>query len=427
MRLIWSRTMALTNIHIQNAKPRQAVYRLSDGQSLWLEVRPTGAKIWRYRYKIAAKGNIYTIGEFAPSKGPGHCSLEMARRLRNEARVLVKKGIHPGHARKAKVRDQIRANENTFQAIAEEWIARKEKNWSPSTAKQIKHVFKTDIYPAFGKLPIQAITPQDVLQLIQAVDRRGANTFAFLIRQWVSAVYRFAITTLRAEVDPASPLQGAIERNKTKHSKALTRDELKSLLRAVHTYGGDPATMCGLEIILLTFVRTIELRAARWTEIDFAKAEWRIPADRMKMREVHIVPLSRQAVAILKSLYVISGHREFLFPNRRDPRRCITATTLNRALERMGFLGEGSIGFSAHGFRATASTMLNEAGFRSDVIERQLAHQDRNKVRASYNHAQYMDERRVMMQVWADMIDDIGKETPNSALQFVKTLTFQPA
>lgn len=419
--------MALTNIAIQNAKAREGVYRLSDGDALWLEVRPSGVKIWRYRYKIAGKGNIYTIGEFAPHKGPAHVSLEKARKQRNEARELVKKGVHPTHDRKSKFRDQVRENESTFKPIAEEWIARKEKNWTSGTAKQIKTVFQNDIYPAIGNLPIRSVTPQDILKLITEVDARGANTFAVLIRQWVSAVYRFAITTLRADVDPAGPLNGAIERNKTKHSKALSKDELKSLLKALHSYGGDPATMCGLELILLTFVRTIELRAARWQEIDFAKAEWRIPADRMKMREVHIVPLSRQAIAILKALYVINGHREFLFPNKRDYKRYITATTLNRALERMGFLGEGSIGFSAHGFRATASTMLNESGFRSDVIERQLAHQERNQVRASYNHAQYMDERRIMMQVWADMVEDIGKETPNTSLQFVKALTFQPA
>lgn len=418
--------MALTNIAIQNAKPRDGVYRLSDGDALWLEVRPSGVKIWRYRYKIANKGNIYTIGEFAPHKGPAHVSLEKARKQRNDARDLVRKGIHPTHDRKSKVRDQVRENESTFKAIAEEWIARKEKNWTSGTAKQIKTVFKNDIYPAIGSLPIRSVTSQDVLKIITDVDARGANTFAFLIRQWVSAVYRFAITTLRADVDPAGPLSGAVERNKTKHSKALSKDELKRLLKALHTYGGDPATMCGLELILLTFVRTIELRAARWEEIDFVRAEWRIPADRMKMREVHIVPLSRQAIAILKALYVINGHREFLFPNKRDYKRYITATTLNRALERMGFLGEGSIGFSAHGFRATASTMLNEAGFRSDVIERQLAHQERNNVRAAYNHAQYMDERRIMMQMWADMVDEIGKETPNTSLQFIKALTFQP-
>jgi integrase len=419
--------MALTNTHIQNAKARDKIYRLSDGGALWLEVRTSGVKIWRYRYKIDGKGAIFTLGEFAPTKGEGHISLERARKLRDAARELVKTGVHPLHDRKTKVRAQIKENANTFKAIAEEWIARKEKNWTSNTARQIKHVFKNDIYPAIGALPLRSVTPPDILKLITEVDARGANSFAFLIRQWISAVYRFAVATLRAENDPAASLRGAIERNKTKHSKALSQDELKRLLNALHSYSGDPATIFGLELILLTFVRTIELRAARWEEINFAKAEWRIPADRMKMREVHIIPLSRQALAILKALYTINGHREYLFPNKRDPQRYITATTLNRALERMGFLGEGSIGFSAHGFRSTACTMLNEAGFRSDVIERQLAHQERNSVRASYNHAQYLDERRIMMQVWADMIDEIASETSNSGLAFVKALTFQPA
>lgn len=224
--------MPLTNTHIQNAKPRDAVYRLSDGQALWLEVRPSGTKTWRFRYKIGGKGAIFNLGEFAPSKGPGHCSLEMARRLRNEARELVKKGIHPGHDRKTKLREQVKENRSTFQAIAEEWIARKEKNWSSRTGEQIKKVFKNDVYPAIGKLPIRSVTPQDVLELIQAVDARGANSFAFLIRQWISAVYRFAVATLRADSDPAAPLQGAIERNKTKHAKALSKDEMKHLNRA---------------------------------------------------------------------------------------------------------------------------------------------------------------------------------------------------
>lgn len=418
--------MALTTIAIQNAKPKETPYRLSDGDALWLEVRPTGAKVWLYRYKIAEKGNIFTIGEFLPGNRPGHLSLEAARRARDEAKQLVRKGVHPAHDRKDKLRQQIFENENKFKAVAEEWIARKERNWAPQTAKQIKHVFQTDVYPEIGSLPIKSVSPQDILKIINRVNDRGANTFALLIRQWVSAVFRFAIATLRAETDPAAPLQGAIVRNKTKHSKALSRDELKQLLNAVHTYGGDPATIFGLQLILLTFVRTIELRGARWEEINFQAAEWRIPAERMKMKEPHVIPLSRQAIAILKALLVVNGHREFLFPNRRDPKRYITSTTLNRALERMGLLGEGSIGFSAHGFRSTACTMLNEAGFRSDIIERQLAHEERNKTRASYNRAMYMDERRVMMQVWADMIDEISAETSNNSLQFIKALVFQP-
>lgn len=211
-----------------------------------------------------------------------------------------------------------------------------------------------------------------------------------------------------------------------RHAKALSRDKIKSLLEAINVYRGEPATLFGLQLMLPTFMRTIEMRGARWTEINFTKSEWRVPADRMKMRKERIVPLSKQSVALLKALYVINGHREYLFPNRRNPRTCITATTLNRALERMGFLGDGSIGFSAHGFRATASTVLNEAGFRSDVIERQLAHQERNNARASYNDATYMDERRVTMQVGADMVDEMCRETSSNQISFVRSLTFQP-
>jgi integrase len=419
--------MSLNNIIAQNAKPKQKPYRISDGKGLWLEIKPNGSKFWRYRYEMAGKENVFAIGEFSNPKSPGHVSIEAARRAREQARELVKKGLHPAHQRQAEVRAQIQHNDETFEAIAEEWIARKSKNWSPRTAAQIVHVFKTDIYPRIGSRPIRSLTPQDILKLITDVNNRGANTFAHLIRQWISAVFRFAIVTLRADIDHAAPLNGAIERNKTKHCKALSKDELKRLLTALHSYGGDPGTLFALQLILLTFARTIEIRGAKWTEFDFKKAEWRIPADRMKMREEHIVPLSRQALAIVRALYVVNGHRDFLFPNRRDPSRCITSTTLNRALERMGFLGEGSIGFSAHGFRATASTMLNEAGFRPDVIEKQLAHQDRNKIRAIYNRAAYMDERKVMMQVWADMIDGIADDSANTQLAFVKALTYQPA
>ncbi len=418
--------MALTNTAIQAAKPSDKPYKLIDANGLHLEVRPSGAKLWRYRYRIDGKENMFALGEWFADKHAGHVSLEAARRGRDDARALVKQGVHPAHNRKESVRKQITRNDNTFRVVAEEWIARKERNWSPRYAKQLKHVLKTDIYPAIGSRPIDGINAQDILEILVEVEKRGANAFAHLIRQWTSAIFRYAVATLRAESDPSAALRGAIVRNRVKHARALTRDQIKSLLEAINVYRGEPATLFGLQLMLITFVRTIEMRGARWGEINFAKSEWRIPADRMKMREEHIVPLSKQAVAILKALYIVNGHREFLFPNRRNPKTYITSTTLNRALERMGFLGDGSVGFSAHGFRATASTMLNEAGFRSDVIERQLAHHERNNVRASYNHATYMDERRVMMQVWADMIDDIRKETSSNQISFVRSLTFQP-
>ena len=249
-----------------------------------------------------------------------------------------------------------------------------------------------------------------MLTVLRRVDQRGAPTLALLIRQWSSAIFQYAIATLRAEQNPMPTLQGAIVRPTVTHRKPLSRALIQLLFRKLEVYGGERKTNIALRLMLLTFVRTIELRAARWDEIDFSRAEWRIPAERMKMREEHIVPLSRQATTLLRDLRRITGNQIFLFPNRRHADRCMSATTLNRALERMGFSGKGSVGFSSHGFRATASTILNETGFRSEIVERQLAHKDRNAVRASYNQASYLEERRTMMQQWADMIDHIASD-----------------
>jgi integrase len=240
-----------------------------------------------------------------------------------------------------------------------------------------------------------------LLEIVQRVEGRGAASVALLVRQWASAIFRYAVATLRADTDPAAALKGAIHRPKVEHHKPLSRDQVGDFVKALDSYGGYRTTVIALRLMLLTFVRTVELRAAHWAEFDLDRAEWRIPAERMKMREPHIVPLSRQAVELLLELHNHTGGRSFLFPNYRNPKTCMTATTLNRALERMGFNGKDSIGFSAHGFRATASTMLNELGFRSEVIERQLAHAERNKSKASCNQANIW-ERRAMMQQWAD-------------------------
>jgi integrase len=253
-----------------------------------------------------------------------------------------------------------------------------------------------------------------LLEILNRIESRGAATVALLVRQWSSAVFRYAVATLRADHDPAAALKGAIHRPKVQHHKPLTREQIIQFSKALEQYGGYKTTVIALRLMLLTFVRTVELRKAEWVEFDLDRAEWRIPAERMKMREPHIVPLSRQAVELLRELRTHTGGRPLLFPNYRNPNESMTATTLNRALERIGLNGKGSIGFSAHGFRATASTMLREMGFRSDVIERQLAHAERNKVRASYNQAEYLDDRRHLMQMWADKIDAITVEKDES-------------
>lgn len=401
--------MALTDAKIRNAKPGENPYKLPDAGWLYLEVRPSGAKLWRFRYRIGGKENVFAIGEYFADKRAGHVSLEDARRERDEARVLVKQGVHPAHQRRTQRLAQLADVSNTFEGVTREWIKKKAQGWTAYYARQVQGVLENDVFPYIGNLPIRSVTAAHLLEIVRRVEGRGAETVALLVRQWCSAIFRYAVATLRADSDPAAALKGAILRPKTVHSKPLSPDQIAAFMQALDAYGGYRTTVIALRLKLLTFVRTIELRAAEWPEIDFKRAEWRIPASRMKMREQHIVPLSRQALDLLRELHTLTGGQRWLFPNYRRPQTFMTATTLNRALERMGFNGRGSMGFAAHGFRATASTLLNESGYRSDVIERQLAHKERNQVRASYNHAEYLEDRRAMMQQWADMTDSFAK------------------
>ena len=395
-----TRTMSLTDAKIRNTKPGPKPIKLADGGGLYLEVRPTGAKLWRFRYRIAGKENVFAIGEY-PS-----IALAEVRAAHSKARALVKQGIHPSHSRQAERLSNHAANANTFEAVAKEWISKKSPSWTPYYLRQVERFLESDVFPYVGRLPIRSVTSAHLLEIIRRIEGRGAETVALLVRQWSSAIFRYAVATLRADGDPAAALKGAIHRPKVEHHKPLSRSQIVDFTKALGKYGGYRTTVIALRLMLLTFVRTVELRKAEWSEFDLDNAEWRIPAERMKMREPHIVPLSKEAVGLLRELQTYTGGRDALFPNYRRPKEYMTATTVNRALERMGFNGKDSIGFSAHGFRATASTILNEMGYRSDVIERQLAHAERNKVRASYNHAEYMDERRAMMQEWADILND---------------------
>lgn len=414
--------MALTDAKIRGTKPRETPVKLTDGGGLYLEVRPSGSKLWRYRYRIVRRENVYAIGEFCQvspgesdaarnkRKASGRFTLAEARHERDRCRGMVKLGMHPAHNRKAQRALQFADNSNTFEAVAREWIGKKKSGWSMYYLRQVERFMETDVFPYIGTFPIRSVTAAQLLKILQRVEARGAATVALLIRQLASSIFRYAVATLRADGDPAAALKGAITRQRTEHRKPLTRADIPRFMKSLDSYGGYRTTVVALRLMLLTFVRTVELRTANWAEIDLDGAEWRIPAERMKMRELHIVPLSRQSVELLRELHTLTGGRAFLFPNYRRHKNCMTATTLNRALERMGFTGKNGIGFSAHGFRATASTMLNELGYRADVIERQLAHRERNQVRASYNQAEYLGERRAMMQAWANLIDEMAKE-----------------
>jgi integrase len=377
---------------------------------LYLEVRPSGSKLWRYRYRIANKENVFALGEYFNDRRPGHLSLEGARSERDKAKALVKQGVHPAHARRSERLASLAEGANTFEAIAKEWIDRNKARWTPYYLRQVENFLKQDVYGDIGKMPIRSVTAAHLLGIIRRIEARGAPTVAVLVRQWGSAIFCYAVATLRADTDPAAALKRAINRPKVKHHKPLSREQVGQFVRGLEGYAGYRPTVIALNLMLLTFVRTVELRGARWSEIDFDRAEWRIPAERMKMREPHIVPLATQALELLGELQTITGGREFLFPSHRNPRDFMSKTTLNTALERMGFNGKETIGFSPHGFRATASTILNECNFRPDAIERQLAHSPRNKVRAIYNQGEYLEERKAMMQQWADMIDEMSTE-----------------
>lgn len=385
----------LTDSHARNARPKDKSYKLTDGNGLLLLVHPNGQKFWRYRYKLFGKENMYAIGSY-PQLG-----LRQAREARDWARGLVKQGRHPAHQRQADKFAGVEAAANTFTAIANEWIEQKKDGWTPYYLKQVRTVLGNDVFPYIGKMPIQDIKPVHILKIIRQVADRDAKTVALLIRQWCSQVFCYAVATLRAEFDPCASLKGAVTRQKVQHKRALTPSEIVELKEKLDQDRGTPSVRLSIKLLLLTFVRPGELRQAMWAEFDLENDEWRIPAGRMKMRETHIVPLSKQAKALLLELKSISQERPQLFPNIRDPRRCMSMTTMNRYLERIGYAGK----FSAHGFRATASTLLNEMGYRPDVIERQLAHRERNRVRASYNHATYMQERKAMMQEWADYVE----------------------
>ncbi len=386
--------MSLTDTRIRQAKTKDKAYKLSDGAGLHLEVRPTGAKLWRLRYRLARKENVFAIGRYP------EVDLKAARAERDAAKKIIKDGIHPSHKRKLDRIQQTSEHSNTFRAVADEWLERNEDKWTARTYRQRQKALENDVFPFIGSLPVRQVTPAHVLDIVRRVETR-APTMAMIVSQFVGAICRYAVVTLRADVDPTAPIRGSLKPWQTQHRKPLSASELPEFVRAVDDYPGQFGNKTALQIMLLTLVRTTELIGASWKEFDLEQGLWTIPAERMKSREAHRVPLSHQAIELLNKLHGVSGHREFLFPNRSDPRRPASRGVLWKAVASLGYEGK----FSPHGIRATGSTMLNEMGFRADVIERQLAHAERNTVRASYNQADYLDERRQMMQTWADFID----------------------
>lgn len=417
--------MPLTDIAIRNEKRRSKPVKVTDGKGLYLEVRPTGAKLWRYRYRLPdpkhdnkLREYLFAAGEYCqPPRGEtpeqtrsriegGRLTLEEARAKRAEWRGLVKQGIHPVHQKRLRVAENLAAGANTFEIVAEQWIEKKGAKWTEKNRSRIQRTLEREVYPTIGSLPIKSVSAAHILTIMQRVESDGAPTMAVLIRQWCYRIFNHAIANLLVGTNPAAgEIRDAVQPPKARNHPELTPKDIPVLVKRLDGYKGERMTVIALRLLMLTFVRSAELRGAEWSEFDLDAKQWRIPAARMKMRSPHIVPLSDQAGALLRELQELTGKRALLFPNSRTPGRCMGSTTLNAALVRLGYKGK----FSPHGFRATASTMLNELGFRPDWIERQLAHKPRDSVRAIYNRAEHLAERAQMMQQWADVLDGLAK------------------
>lgn len=387
--------MKLNARQVDAAKPREKAYKLADGAGLYLEVVPSGSRYWRMKYRFNGKEKRMAFGVYPA------VSLAQARALRDEAKKKLAEGIDPSFAKKEEklVRD-VQLN-NTFQAVALEWHGTKVSRWSEGYASDIIEAFNKDIFPYIGQQPVNEIKPLVLLNVLRRMENRGATEKAKKVRQRCSEVFRYAIVTGRAEYNPAADLTSAMSGHESKHYPFLTAEELPDFFKALAGYTGSPLVVLAARLLILTGVRTGELRGAFWSEFDPEKAVWEIPADRMKMKRPHLVPLSTQALEIVQQLKVMSGQYPLVFPGRNDPRKTMSEASINQVFKRIGYTGK----VTGHGFRHTMSTILHEEGFNTAWIETQLAHVDKNAIRGTYNHALYLEGRREMMQWYADYIE----------------------
>ncbi len=385
----------LTNTAIRAAKGREKPYKLSDAKGLYLLVNPAGSRYWRLKYRYAGKEKVLALGVYPD------VTLAEARDGRDDAKRLLRAGNDPVATRRRERRAAEAGAANTFEAIAREWAGK--QRWTPSHFDRVVQSLDNDIFADLGAESISAITAQDLLASLRKVEKRGVTETAHRLLQRCGAVFRYGIASGYCASNPGADLRGALTPHKAASRPALSAADLPEYLQKLEAYDGRPETRMGLRLLALTFVRPGELRAAEWSEFDLETSEWRIPAERMKMGDEHVVPLSRQAGEALNELHLLTGRSRYLFPNQSNHDKCMSASTLLYAMYRMGYHSRAT----THGFRATASTAMNEQGWRPDVIERQLAHAERNKTRAAYNRASYLQERRDMMQHWADYLDGL--------------------
>ena len=391
----------LSDTKIRASRAREKAYKLFDVDGLFLIVRPDGERWWRQRFWFAGKERMLSLGTYA------NVSLAEARELGAEVRRLAARGIDPGAQRREKKLAQITACERTFKVVATEWLTRNAAalSWTSAHQERIRRRRETHFDPWIGAKEMSAITEEEIARCLHRIADRGLFDTARRARSEVHQVFRFARQRRIVDRNPVTDLigPGLLPSPKVKHHPSIKDPaQFGALLRAIDSYPGGVTVQSALKLLALTFVRPGELRFATWNEFDLEGSEWRIPEQRMKMRERHIVPLSMQAVQILRDLERLTGPDGYVFPQSRNPSRPISENTLTVGLRVMGY-SQGQM--TAHGFRSTASTLLNEQGFNADWIERQLAHGPRDKIRAAYNAAQYLPERRRMMQAWADYLD----------------------
>lgn len=392
--------MPLTDTQIKAIKPEAKPRKLADEKGLYLLVQPTGAKLWRFKYRFGGKEKLLALGSY-PDVG-----LKDARNKRDEVRKLLADGIDPGEQRKAqKAASELRAA-NSFEVICREWLEKWRTTVEPAQYKKALARLEKNVFPWLGGRPIAEITPPEVLSVLRRVDERGARYTAHKIKSEISQAFRYAVATGRAERDPCPDLRGAIPPARGEHFAAITTlKETGELLRAMDAFRGTLIVKSALLLAPMLFVRPGELRKAEWSEFDFERGEWHIPAHRMKARRPHLVPLPSQAVRVLRDLEPLTGQRVHVFAGR-DPKKPMSDAAVNAALRRMGYDTKTEI--TGHGFRAMARTILHEElHFKPDVIEHQLAHSVPDALGAAYNRTKFLKERREMMQRWADYLDSL--------------------
>jgi integrase len=389
--------MPLTDTAVKRAKPGPRPMKLSDGKGMYLLVNPTGSKLWRWKYRVLGKEKVMALGAYPD------VSIAQARDSLAIARKLLATGVDPVTQRKADRQASLTAAENSFEAVARKWWA----HWKPARtlqhAGQVMRRFEANVFPYIGARPVSEIQAPELVTMLKAIEARGVNDVAKRAHQTSSQVFRYAIAHGLATRNPAADIKPSdvLASRQKKNLARIDGKELPQLLRHIDAYQGAAVTRLAMKLMALTFVRTTELIGARWAEFDLKAGRWDIPAERMKMKTPHIVPLSSQAVNILKTLQLVSGHGALVFPGERDHEKPMSNNTILGALARMGYKGR----MTGHGFRGIASTLLHEMGFNHAHIELQLAHQERDAVSAAYNHATYLRERAKMMQHWADYLD----------------------